>query len=92
MITLDLTKELKITVEHEGNDNTSNRWYAWNTSQRLITDTKGLGIQRKNRNHIDQIISKMNKYTQKNLWGFNYPYSSERPKAKLYAKNLQGVK
>ena len=50
---LDLPRELKKAVEHEGEDDTNCSWCTWNGPKRLEIKTEGTGNQRENREHTD---------------------------------------
>ena len=53
---LDVTTELKKTVEHEGDNYTSCDWCFWYSHQRIIKGTGGLGNRRKSGDHLNSYI------------------------------------
>ena len=53
---LDLTKELKKIMEHEGDIYTNRDWYFWYSHQRIIKGTGGLGNKRTGKDHPNYSI------------------------------------
>ena len=54
---LNLTRELKKTMEHEGDNYTNRDWCFWYNHQRIIIWTGGLGGWRTSRNHPNYSIN-----------------------------------
>ena len=61
----DLAKELKKTMEHEGDCYNSCNWCTWNDPQRVSKGTRRLGNQRTRRDHPDNCIIKIGQNTEK---------------------------
>ena len=53
---LYLARELKKTMEHEGDGNTDCNWYAWNNTQRISKRTGRQAKTRINKDHPDYNI------------------------------------
>ena len=62
---LDLARELKRTMEHEGDGNTSGNWGALNNPKRIGRGTGRLGNKRTSGNHPDYRIIDIGQNTEK---------------------------
>ena len=62
---LDLSRGLKIAVEHKHNGDTNSNWFAWNGSQRLGMVIGRVGNGRTNRDHPNYSITKISQNTKK---------------------------
>ena len=63
---LDLARELKKTVENEGDSDTNCNWCTWGNHKRLGRKTGETENQSKNQNHPDHSIAEISKNTHKN--------------------------
>ena len=68
---LDLARELKKAVEHEGDGDTNCNWCTWNDPQRLRRNTGRIGNERKNEDHPNDSIVE-NCQNTKNALRTNY--------------------
>ena len=62
---LDLARELKKTMKHEGDNNTNCDWSFWYSNQRIIKVTGGLGILRMSGDHPNYSIIENGQNTEK---------------------------
>ena len=62
---LDLARELKKTMEHEGDNYTICDWCFWHSNSRIIKGTGGLGIWRTSGDHLNDSIIESDQNTEK---------------------------
>ena len=62
---LHLARELKKTMEHEGDGDNNCNWYTWYSRQRIGTGTRGLGNKRASGDHPIYSIIKIGQNTEK---------------------------
>ena len=62
---LDLARELKKTMEHEGDNYTDRDWFFWYSHRRIIKRTGGLGGRRTSGNHPNYYIIEISQNTEK---------------------------
>ena len=69
---LDLAKELKKTVEHEGGNNTNCEWCFWHGNWRISKGPEGLGSWRPSRDHPNNSIIENDQNIEKSPgdWGY----------------------
>ena len=75
---LDLARELKKTMEYEGDTNC--KWHAWYNHQRISTGTGGLGNKRMSEDHPNYSIVEISHWRLKETYFFffffqNYAFS-----------------
>ena len=66
---LDLVREFKKTVEHEGDNYTNRDWYFWYSHQKTIKGTRGLGNKRTSGDHPNYSTIKNGQNTEKSPGG-----------------------
>ena len=64
---LDLARELKKTMDHEGDSDASCGWCTWNNTQMIGKGTGRLENERKSKGHSDDSIIKIDQNTEKSL-------------------------
>ena len=62
---LDLARELKKTIEHEGDNYTNCDWYFWYSHQRIIKGSRGLGGWRTSGDHSNYYTIENGQNTEK---------------------------
>ena len=62
---LNLTKTLKKTMGHEGDNYTNCDWCFWYSHQRIIKGTGGLGSWRTSEDHLNYCIIEIRQNTEK---------------------------
>ena len=63
---LDLVRELKKTMDHEGDNYTNRDWCFWYSHQRIIKGTGGPGSWRTSGDHPNNYIMVIGQITEKN--------------------------
>ena len=62
---LDLARELKKTMEHKSENYANRDWCSWNSKQRIIKETGGLGSWRTSGDHLNNSIIDNGQNTEK---------------------------
>ena len=88
---MDLARELKKVMEHEGDSDTNYNWCTWNSPQRFGKETGRTGNWRMCQDSPNYNITKIGQNTEKSPGDLLSLRSSERPSANTGVENLQGV-
>ena len=84
---LNFARELKKTMEHEGDGDTNCIWCTWNNPQRLVKGAERLGNKRTSGDNSDYSIIKIGQNTEKSPGNLKKRAVSEKPSANTGVKN-----
>ena len=79
---LDLARESKKTVEHEGDDYTNNNWCSWYSHQKIDRGTGGLRNKRMSGDHPNYCIIEIGQESWRLEETCCHSKSNEKPSAK----------